>query len=302
MTLKATARLTTKCTLGEGIAWHDASEAWPISGFFFVDIHGRQLHFVEEGWGGHRVWDTPERIGWLIASSRGDGFLAGFQSGVAKVTMTPTLSVRKWVCRPFASQPSLRLNDAKADATGRIWAGSLNNDDESLDDGALYCIRPDGRAELMDSGYKVANGPAISPDGKLFLHTDSARRTIYAFDFDSSAGTLNNKRVWRVLDAVEGFPDGMNFDAEGSVWVAHWGAGMVSRFSRHGELLARVTLPASNITNLAFGGASLDRLLVTTARAGLTEEQLAQQPLAGSLFEITGHGTRGLKPMKAVGG
>ena len=40
----------------------------------------------------------------------------------------------------------------------------------------------DGRYAVLDTGYRVANGPAFSPDGSVVYHTDSARREIYAFD------------------------------------------------------------------------------------------------------------------------
>jgi sugar lactone lactonase YvrE len=66
-------------------------------------------------------------------------------------------------------------------------------------------------------------------------------------------------------------------------------------------LLARVQLPASQVTNMAFGGEQLDRLFVTTARVGLSTQQLAHEPLAGGVFEITGHGTRGLPALAYQG-
>jgi hypothetical protein len=53
-----------------------------------------------------------------------------------------------------------------------------------------------------------------------------------------------------------------------------------------GRELARIDFPTSNITNVAFGGPRLDRLFVTSARIGLSEQQLAEQPLAGGLFEV----------------
>lgn len=132
------------------------------------------------------------------------------------------------------------------------------------------------------------------------LHTDSGRRTIYAFDLDASAGQLSNKRVWKVFTEAEGYPDGMCFDAEGCVWVAHWGGGCVSRFDMDGTLLNRVSLPTSNVTNVCFGGVGLDRLFVSTARVGLTPEQLQAQPDAGNLFEIVNPGVKGLPSLPAV--
>ncbi len=146
----------------------------------------------------------------------------------------------------------------------------------------------------MDAGYTVANGPAISPDGTLMMHTDSARRTIYAFDLKVAAGTVANKRVWNVFADDEGYPDGMSFDADGCVWVAHWGAGCISRFALDGRLLQRVQLHVSQVTNVCFAGPGLSRLFVSSARVGFSAEQLASQPQAGGLFEVLNHGAVGL--------
>ncbi len=206
------------------------------------------------------------------------------------------------MAKPFPAGSPLRLNDAKTDARGRVWAGSLNNDDESQPDGRLFRLDERGRCDEVDGPYGVANGPAISPCQTLMLHTDSAARTIYAFDLDVAAGTLSNKRVWLRFSEADGYPDGMTFDAQGRVWVAHWGGACVSRFSADGELTHRVTLPTDQVTNVCFAGPGLDRLFVTTARQGLSTEQLARQPAAGHLFEIDPAGSSGLSPVPVACG
>lgn len=260
-------RLDSRCQLGEGLIWCTAS-AMVEPSLLFVDIHGRRIHAVGTEGNGHRSWQVPERLGWLIPHSLGDGFVAGLRSGFARLWLEPAVRI-EWLHRVFESQPQLRLNDAKADAAGNIWAGNLNDDDnESRPDGVLFRLATTGTATVVDTGYCVANGPAISPDGGLLLHTDSMRRVIFAFELDAPAGTISGKRVWKKLAEDEGYPDGMNFDAEGCLWLAHWGAGCVSRFDTTGSLLRRVQLPVSNVTNVCFGGARLDRLFVTTARAG----------------------------------
>jgi sugar lactone lactonase YvrE len=43
-------------------------------------------------------------------------------------------------------------------------------------------------------------------------------------------------------------------------------------------------MPTSNLTKLCFGGDDLKTVYVTSARAGLSAEKLAAQPLAGSLL------------------
>lgn len=275
--------------LGEGLHWDASREV-----LWLVDILGRQV----------RRWslcdsvltsrDVPQRVGWVIPAA--DGLLLlGLQGDFALTTLgigSDDVAL-DWIARPFAD-PALRLNDAKADSTGAVWAGSMNNDDESRSDGCLFRLSPEGLLEVVDAGYTVANGPAISPDESLMLHTDSGRRTIYAFDLNTPAGKITNRRIWKQFTEAEGYPDGMCFDAVGCIWVAHWGGGCVSRFALDGTLLRRVSLPTSHITNVCFGGVGLDRLFVSSARAGLTEDQLRLEPLAGALFEVLEPGALGL--------
>jgi xylono-1,5-lactonase len=294
MKLTAFVRWRSECALGEGITWHAGSAAWPEAGFFFVDIHGRRLCFTSLSGAMRQQWDVPERIGWWLPAKTGDYWLAGFQSGVARVRLLPQLQVIDWVDRLFFNQPTMRLNDAKADASGRVWMGSLNNDDESRADGGLFMLTHGKRAFCVDTGYLVANGPAFNPDGTTLLHTDSGRRIIYAFDFDVNSGVVTKKRVWLALGSQDGYPDGMTFDAEGCLWLAHWGTGQVTRHDQTGKVISRFQLPTTHVTNICFGGDQLDRLWVTTARAGLSAAQLANQPDAGSVFEILGHGLVGL--------
>jgi sugar lactone lactonase YvrE len=236
----------------------------------------------------------PQRVGWVLPERGRDTVLLGLQEGFARARLEDEVAL-EWVARPFSDRASLRLNDAKADSTGAVWAGSLNNDDESRPDGCLYRLGPDGSLAVVDTGYTVANGPAISPNESLMLHTDSGRRTIYAFDLDVARGALSNKRVWKQFQPEEGYPDGMTFDAEGCVWVAHWGAGCVSRFDPAGELLSRIRFDASHITNVCFGGDRFHRLFVSSARAGLSDQRLKQESEhAGALFEAHFHGVVGL--------
>jgi len=285
--------LPIKAQLLEGLHWDALSNK-----LWGVDIHGRLLWCWDLQGSAYQSWAMPQRVGWVIPERGSARLLLGMQEGFALADSANPTQLQ-WVQRPFDGNAALRLNDAKADSTGAVWAGSLNNDDESRSDGCLYRLACNGQVSVVDTGYTVANGPAIRADGKLMLHTDSGRRTIYAFDLDESSGTLGNKRIWKTFADREGYPDGMCFDADGCVWVAHWGAGCVSRFAQSGELLLRISISASHVTNLCFAGVRLDRLFVSTARIGLKPEQLELEPEAGSLFEITGHGCRGMASFRA---
>jgi D-xylonolactonase len=286
--------LDTGALLGEGLHW-DAARLW------WVDIQGQRLMRWDMSSPTWDEWTMPQRVGWVIPERGRDSVVLGLQQGFARAWLAePGQSVEiAWIARPFGARAALRLNDAKADATGAIWGGSLNNDDESRSDGCLFRLAPDGRLDVVDTGYTVANGPAIALDGRTLMHTDSGRRTIYAFDLDAAAGRLSNKRVWKVFADEDGYPDGMTFDREGALWVAHWGAGRVSRFDAEGRLLRTLHLPAPNVTDVCFAGPALDRLFVTTARTGLSAEALAAAPLAGALFEVVAPGVVGLTGLAA---
>ena len=54
------------------------------------------------------------------------------------------------------------------------------------------------------------------------------------------------------------------------------------------------------VTSLTFGGEGLAELFITTARDGLTAAQLAEQPLAGSVFRCR-PGVQGLAPSTFAG-
>ncbi|MNT81190.1 L-arabinolactonase [compost metagenome] len=79
----------------------------------------------------------------------------------------------------------------------------------------------------------------------------------------------------------------MTTDAQGRLWIAHWGGWCVTCHDPvTAAELGRVRLPVSQVTTCAFGGADLRTLFISSARVGLTPEQLAAEPLAGALFAV----------------
>ncbi|MBP2299681.1 SMP-30/gluconolactonase/LRE family protein [Azospirillum picis] len=272
-----------RATLGEGPLWSPGQGA-----VFAVDIRGGRIlrHGLSDGT--QTEWALGDAACWLVEAADGDGFIAGLRSRrVVRLRPGPDgVEIAGELARLDPDRPGNRLNDAKADALGRLWVGSMH-DAESDPAGALFRIDPDGTVTRVDEGYVVANGPALSPDGRTLYHTDSAARTVYAFDLGAD-GVLSGKRVHIRFAEADGYPDGMTCDAEGGLWIAHWDGGRVSRFRPDGTLDRAIPLPVSRVTSCVFAGPDLDRLFVTTAAHGRPEE-----PLAGGLFECD-PGVRGL--------
>ncbi len=101
----------------------------------------------------------------------------------------------------------------------------------------------------MIEGVTIPNGMSWSRDDKTLYFTDSAERTIFAYDFDPPTGSISNRRVlFSVDDDDSGTPDGHAADEEGNLWVAIWGAWKVVRVSPEGQVTAEVRLPTRCIT------------------------------------------------------
>ncbi|TWA80393.1 sugar lactone lactonase YvrE [Azospirillum brasilense] len=268
--------------LGEGPVWSPSRAA-----LFAVDIRGSRLLRYTPADGQGRSWPLEEAACWLVERADGAGFVAGLRSRrlVGLTLDGDRLSVGAELLRLEEDRPGNRLNDAMADAAGRLWVGSMD-DAEQEASGALYRVGPDdGSVARVDEGYTVSNGPALSPDGRTLYHTDSPSRTIFAFTL-AGDGSLSDKRAHIRFGEDDGYPDGMTCDAEGYLWVAHWSGGRVSRFRPDGTLDRVVRLPVSNVTSCAFGGPGLDRLFITTA-AATSQDAPAGEPLAGGLFACT---------------
>jgi len=62
------------------------------------------------------------------------------------------------------------------------------------------------------------------------------------------------------------------------------GAGEVRRYAPDGSTLSVLPLPASQPTSVAIGGASGQRLFVTTSYENMAPEQRAKEPEAGRIF------------------
>jgi xylono-1,5-lactonase len=271
--------------LGEGPTWCPDGNR-----LLWVDIFGQRLWSLSLADGRIASWTMAERICWVVESRAHAGLLAGFKSGVAELHLDPVRI--EPLLAPEPERPDNRLNDAKVDGTGRLWFGS--KDDRDLEaSGALYSLAG-GELIRHDDGYQVTNGPAFSPDRRFLYHTDSGRGIVYRFGL-TAAGSLGPREEFIRFEEEWGFPDGMTTDADGCLWIAHWGGGRVSRFDPDGQLVRSVYLPATNITSCAFADENLDRMFVTSASLGTTGE-----PHAGALFEID-PGVKGLAPTPFAG-
>jgi sugar lactone lactonase YvrE len=261
-----------KAILGEGPVWVTRDNA-----LYWVDINGRKIFRYSEG--KTTTWDTPLKVGSIWPREQG-GFIAGTQYGLA-FTEEPFLQFTIFA-NPDEALPDNRFNDGKTDREGRFWAGTMDNRERHAD-GSLYRLDAGQRLTVVDSGYRVTNGPAFSPDGRTMYESDSSLQVTYAFDLDAT-GNAANRRIFIQFGKGDGYPDGMTVDAEGCLWIAFWDGWCIRRISPSGERLSEFRMPVQRPTSCAFGGVDLKTLFITSARRDLQGTELDAQPLAGGLF------------------
>ncbi len=268
---------------GEGPVW---SSRW--GGLRWVDmLAGDVLSLEADGTVRRRhVGDVAA----AVRPRRGGGAVIAVERGFALEGPDGALTQLD----PVWSDPSIRMNEGGCDPDGRFWCGSMAYDQRPRA-ASLYRLDPDGSAHRVLGDVTISNGLEWSPDGSLAFYADTATHRVDVFDYDRDAGLTGRRPFVRLPD--DGNPDGLTVDADGGIWVALNGSGVVHRYRGDGVLDEVVELPTAKVTACTLGGPDLDQLFVTTSREGMGPDD---DPVAGSLFRAD-TGVRGL-PVREFAG
>ena len=257
--------------LGEGPMWLVRERV-----LWFVDIKRGMMHRLDPETGARASVAVGGRPSFIVPTSDG-ALLVGSGDNLHPFDGTVLGTPVARIDMPAHN----RTNDATVDAAGRLWFGTMD-DEETQPTGAIYLFGGTG-PHRAGGDCIITNGPAVSPDGRFLYAVDTLGGTIWRHDI--SAGTdLHAGTLFVRISSEDGAPDGVTIDSEGCLWVALWGGSQVCRYAPDGTLLLRVAIPCAQVTKVAFGGDDLRTAYVTTARIGLTPDDLARQPLAGGLF------------------
>ncbi|MBE7213172.1 MAG: SMP-30/gluconolactonase/LRE family protein [Gluconacetobacter diazotrophicus] len=289
--------LDAHATLGEAPTWHAGEQA-----VYWIDVREPALHRLELHSGATRRWKLDAEIGAFAVCADGSGAVVALRTGVFRLDLVS--GAARLLAPPPFDPSRFRFNEGICDANGRFWIGGML---DPLPDAAPGPDRmPVHRFTLAEglvpgpSASDLHNGFAWSADGREFFWSHSSERTVFRAAYDPGSGTIGTPQPFVRLGAGEGVPDGAAMDEENCYWCAMNGAGALHRYDRDGELVAVVRLPVSQPTMCTFAGPGLDRLVVTSAREGLSEAALGREPHAGALF-VLDPGVRGVAKPYRVG-
>lgn len=260
--------------LGEGPVWNRRDQA-----LWFVDIKRGTVHRHSPESGINESFAIGGKPSFIVPTADG-GMLVGSEDEICRFAGGVLGERIAAISMPAHN----RTNDATVDAHGRLWVGTMD-DNESLETGALYCLDR-GVLHSMHATAIVTNGPAITADGYALYFVDSVKQQIWRHAVGIGP-SISSPKLFLQLPEDDGYPDGVVLDSEDCLWVALWDGWGVRRYAPDGTLLLHVDLPCARVTKIAFGGPDLRTVFVTTAKTGLDQVALGQQPLAGGLFAFT---------------
>lgn len=272
--------LPTRHVLGEGPAWSVRDGA-----LYLVDIGARQVLRWRPGQAA-RSWTMPEPVSAAIPRCAG-GLVVTLASRVALFDPDNAAPDDALNDVPGAApapvttlatpdpDPGNRANEARCDAAGRLWLGTMWNNilpdgrhvAVAASTGGLFRIDADGTTSRHRAGIGIANTLCWTPDNATLYFADTLRNRIDAYPFDPVSGTLGAPRPF--VEGGPGAPDGSAIDEDGFVWTARWGAACLLRYAPDGRVDRTIALPAAQPTSCAFAGPGSRTLFVTTARVGL---------------------------------
>ncbi len=262
--------------LGEGPIWSERDGC-----LYFVDIPSHRVLSYSPSDRRVRSWQFDTFVA-SISECRSGGLLVALGQRLVHFDPEKGESSLTELVVLEGDRPRNRLNDGKTDPHGRFWVGSLPIDDAGPL-GRLWIVSANGVAEQVRDGITCSNGLAFDRARGRVYFVDSPTGVIERADLDAER---RPGPFQPFASASKGTPDGSCTDAAGFLWNAEWGGQRLCRYSPDGLLERVLELPVSRPTCCTFGGARYRTLFVTSARAYMTEDELAREPEAGSLFAI----------------
>lgn len=266
---------TRLCELGEGSLWHAERNQ-----LFWFDILNHKLRSRDGDAPLEWLFDRPvsaaARVDRETLMVAGAGALMRFDIGSGRY---------ETVCGLETDKPGNRSNDGRADPWGGFWISTVGRKGEKEAGSIWRYFR--GEMRRLHERLTTPNAICFDRERGLAHFSDTSLHKVWRQKVGRNGWPEGEPELFLDLSGEGLKPDGGIIDAQGSLWVAHWGDGSVGRYSRQGERQEIVRLPVTQPSCPAFGGPALDTLFITTAQEGLSEEDLRATPQAGAVFMAT---------------
>ena len=251
--------------LGEGLTLGaDGTVAW-------LDIHGNKIFVLRD----YVEQCFPLKSQATVIFRVSDNSLEfGSQAGIINLDLNTGVE-RPLISPPPQKRQGLRSNDGCYMGDERYLMGFMHPSEPSVNPGQLFYYRG-GTWHLIDDDISIPN-TFLQVSSNVFLISDSLTSIIWKYELSDTL-TCNDKTVWMRFD--RGNPDG-GCIYEGHALIASWDQGCVACINILSKERVDYQVPVLRPTNCAITDDG-SKLWITSAREGLTPQQLEDFPLSGA--------------------
>ncbi len=262
--------------LGEGPLWHVGRNS-----LLWVDILQNCLFEKHLDSGEEQYWQLPHTVS-SLAADKTNGELVWLlgESHLSSFDLTAGEYCPRYVLNLAAGY---RSNDGVVGPDGRYWFGTMLRQPKP-GIGQVFSIGASGDIKQELDEVAIPN-TFCWLDKQTVLISDSLKQICRRYQLQAN-GQLVEIGCFVDLNNTAATPDGGAVDNNGNVWLALWGGAKVVCISPAGQQLAEIRLPVPQPSSCCFGGQDNNLLFITSAREGLTPEQLVQYPDSGKVFCI----------------
>jgi len=237
-----------------------------------------------------RVGKTGGAPNGINMDTRGRIVIANFGLGTAPTgplqRLDPVTGAVEVLLDAIDGRPLVASNYPILDRAGNVWCSHSTDDrarsEQGLADGFVYRVRPDGRAEVMASGFTFANGLALDSDESYLYVCQTMGRNVVRLPIRVD-GSLGPAESYGPVLGEPAFPgatpaqrarfgatDGCGFDQEGNLWVTLVLANKVIAITPTREVVTMLHDPTGELmswpTNVSWGGSDMRDLYIGTIR------------------------------------
>ena len=264
----------TKCHLGEGPIWHKERKT-----LIWFDILEKKIFLKKTINDEVKVHIFNEFVSSAAIIDK-DNLLINSESGLKKFNLD------KNILDDFLDLESenelTRSNDGRVDNYGGYWISTMGKKHQR-NLGSIYRYYK-GDIKKLFSGMTIPNSICFSPCSQFAYFSDTLENKILKVKLDGNGWPKGKAEIFLNFSKENLKPDGSVIDAEGCIWNAQWGSSRISKFDQNGNLIENIKLQVPFVTCPVIGGKNNSTLFITTAREGMTKNQLKKFPNSGCVF------------------
>ncbi|NWF89833.1 MAG: SMP-30/gluconolactonase/LRE family protein [Ignavibacteriaceae bacterium] len=190
-----------------------------------------------------------------------DGNIYACDYGIGAIIKISPQGISQILIDSYEERRFNRPNDLAFDKKGNLYFTDPKSYGKDKLDGRIFKVNLESKKiTLLADSLSFPNGIAFSKGGDKIFVCESAQNRILTFDVDSS-GSFSNKTVFAELPG--GDPDGLAFDINENLYIAHFGGGAVYILSPKAKVIEKIITPGKRPSNVEFGGDDMKTLFIT---------------------------------------